>query len=274
METPTGSHSWKDIERVGWTRNASAYDARAGQMTTAIVGPMLDAVGASMGARLLDVCCGPGYVAGAAAVRGLKAVGVDIAPAMVDEARRRFPDAEFQVGDAEELGFPEESFDAVTCAFGLLHLPDARRAIAEAYRVLQPGGSYAFAVWCPPEKARLLDIALKAITAHADMDVALPKAPAMFEFSEPDAARSALDAAGFSGATVQEVPIAFEGSALEDVFDWFDKSTVRTMALFRLQEPAVQGRIRDAILDGARAYESAGRFRIPCPALLCHARRA
>jgi ubiquinone/menaquinone biosynthesis C-methylase UbiE len=274
METQPGSESWKDIERSGWTRNASGYDARAGRMTNVIVEPMLSAVGAVAGARLLDVCCGPGYVAGAAAARGLAAVGIDITPAMVDEARSRFPDAEFHEGDAENLDFPDASFDAVTCAFGLLHLPDARRAIAEANRVLVPGGSYAFSVWCLPEKARLLDLALKAITAHADMDVPLPKAPAMFEFSEPEVARAALEEAGFTGVAVQEVPIAFEGGAPEDVFEWFDKSTVRTMALFRLQKPAVQARIRDAILDSARAYATGGTFRIPCPALLWHARKA
>jgi ubiquinone/menaquinone biosynthesis C-methylase UbiE len=243
-------------------------------MTTIIIDPMLSAVGGSAGSRLLDVCCGPGYVAGAAAARGIAAVGVDITPAMIDEARRRYPDAEFGVGDAENLGFPDGSFDAVTCAFGLLHLPDPRRAISEAHRVLVPAGSYAFAVWCQPEKARLLDLALKAITAHADMNVPLPKAPAMFEFSEPDVARAALEQAGFEKVTVQEVPIAFEGSSPEDVFDWFDKSTVRTMALFRLQEPDVQARIREAILEGARAYVRDGALSIPCPALLCHGRKA
>jgi ubiquinone/menaquinone biosynthesis C-methylase UbiE len=271
-----GTHipqSWKDIERAGWTQNASGYHARAGQMTTAMVDPMLTAVEARPGIRLLDVCCGPGYVAGAAAARGAAAVGIDITPAMIEEARRRFPNAEFRVGDAENLGFADASFASVTCAFGLLHLPDARRAIAESFRVLAPGGLYAFAVWSPPNKARLLDLALTAITAHADMDVPLPKAPAMFEFSDPDVAGEALRRAGFADVAVQEVPIAFEGSSPEDVFDWFDKSAVRTMAVFRLQTPAVQARIRAAILDGARSYARDGTLRIPCPALLFHARK-
>jgi len=273
METHAGPQSWKDIERAGWTRNAAEYDARAGQMTTVVVDAMLAAVEAGTGVRLLDVCCGPGYIAGAAAVRGATAVGVDITPAMIEEARRRYPDAEFHEGDAENLGFADASFEAVTCAFGLLHLPDARRAIAEAFRVLAPGGRYAFAVWSPPEKARLLELALKAITAHADMDVPLPKPPAMFEFSDPEVARAALEQTGFGKVAVQEVPIAFEGKSPEDVFDWFDKTTVRTMAVFRLQSPAVQKHIRDAILDGAQAYASAGALRIPCPALIYQARK-
>jgi ubiquinone/menaquinone biosynthesis C-methylase UbiE len=273
MQADATQHSWKDIERAGWTQNASGYDARAGQMTTTIIDPMLAAVEAGAGVRLLDVCCGPGYAAGAAAARGAAAVGVDIAQAMVDEARRRFPEAEFREGDAENLGVADASFDAVTCGFGLLHLPDARRAIAEAFRVLRPEGRYAFAVWCRPEKALLLDLALKAITAHADMDVPLPKAPAMFEFSDPEVAGRVLEETGFRDVAVEEVPIMFQGRSPEDVFDWFDKSTVRTMAVFRHQAPAVQEHIRAAILDGARQYASSGVVRIPCPALLYRARK-
>jgi ubiquinone/menaquinone biosynthesis C-methylase UbiE len=174
MQNHANLQSWKGIERAGWARNASGYDSRAGQMTLKAVGPMLDALQVQAGMRLLDVCCGPGYGAGTAAVRGLEAVGIDIAPAMIDEARRRFPAASFLEGDAESLDFPDASFDAVICAFGLLHLPDSQKAIAEAFRVLRIGGSYAFTVWRRPEKAHLLRLALEAITAHADMTVPLP----------------------------------------------------------------------------------------------------
>jgi hypothetical protein len=67
------------------------------------------------------------------------------------------------------------------------------------------------------------------------------------------------------------VAIEFEGRSPEDVFDWLDKSTVRTMAIFRLQTPEVQDRIRVAILDRAKEYNSKGTVRIPCPALLYRA---
>jgi ubiquinone/menaquinone biosynthesis C-methylase UbiE len=263
--------SWKEIEREGWDQNAPRYDARAGQMTTKAVEPMLDAVEARTGMRLLDVCCGPGYGAGAAATRGVSAVGIDIAPAMIEEARRRFPTAAFQEGDAERLDFPSASFDAVICAFGLLHLPDSKRAIAEAFRVLRSDGKYAFTVWCRPERARLLGLALQAITSHADMDVPLPPAPAMFEFSEPDAATAALTTAGFRNVVCEEMPIEFKGKRPEDVFDWLDKSTVRTMAIFRLQTPEAQGRIRAAILDDAKKYMTKQAVKIPCHAMLYRA---
>jgi ubiquinone/menaquinone biosynthesis C-methylase UbiE len=273
MQERATEQTWKDIERTGWNRNAPGYDARGGQLTHRAVGPMLDAVAARPGMRLLDVCCGPGYAAGAAAERGLEAVGVDIAPAMISEARRRFPSVEFHEGDAENLGFPDASFDAVICAFGLLHLPDAEAAVAEAFRVLKSGGRYAFTVWCQPEQARLLGLAFKALTIHADMTVPLPPAPPMFKFSDPEAANRALSKAGFRDMAIDEVPITFHGRSPQDVFDWLDKGTVRTMALFRLQTPESRERIRAAILEGAEEYSSNGKIEIPCPALLCSARR-
>src|SRR4029453_16461772 len=98
----------------------------------------------------------------------------DFAPAMVDEGRRRFPDLDLRIGDAEALDFSDGSFDAAICAFGLLHLPDADRALAEAFRVVKAGGCYAFCVWCTPDKAKLLGIVMDAVNAHAGPDIGLP----------------------------------------------------------------------------------------------------
>jgi SAM-dependent methyltransferase len=269
-----GAGTWKEIERHGWHRNARHYDARAGRMTAKAVAPMLRAVQARPGMRLLDVCCGPGYGAGMAAAGGLEAVGIDLAAAMVQEARGRFPSAAFHEGDAENLDFPAGSFDAVICAFGMLHLTESAKAISEGFRVLAVGGRYAFTVWCEPEKARLLGLALAAVTEHANMNVPLPAAPPMFKFSDPGVAKAELEAAGFVEVGVEDIPIEFVGQSPGDVFDWLEKSTVRTMALFRLQTPEVQQRIKAAILHRAREFSAGGEVRIPCPARLYSARKS
>jgi ubiquinone/menaquinone biosynthesis C-methylase UbiE len=273
MPQQTSGRSWKDFEREGWQRNAPSYDDRAGRMTSSAIPPLLEAVEARPGMSLLDICCGPGYAAGAAAARGLAAVGVDLAPAMVVEAQRRCPAAAFDEGDAEALKFADGSFDAAVCAFGLLHLPSAEQALGEACRVLRPGGRYAFTVWCQPEQARLLGLALKAITAHADMNVPLPPAPSMFHYSDAAVGRAALERAGFRDVAVRTLPIDFEGRSPADVFDWFDKSAVRTMALYRLQSPQTQSRIKEEILAGAEAFRQGEGVTIPCPALLYSAQK-
>jgi ubiquinone/menaquinone biosynthesis C-methylase UbiE len=265
--------SFKEMERDGWHGNAPHYDERAGKLTQVANVRLLEAVRAGAGQRLLDVCCGPGYAAGAAAARGLTAVGVDLAPAMISEARRRFPRAEFQYGDAEALNFPEASFDVVICAFGLVHLPEPARGMAEAFRVLKPGGRYGVATWCMPDRAELLAIALNAIKAHADMTVPLPPAPSVFAYSEPATGREALERVGFRDISVEEVDITYQGRVPEDVFDWLEKSTVRTMALFRLQTPDVQARIRRAILEAAAAFRVGDALQVPCHALIYAARK-
>jgi ubiquinone/menaquinone biosynthesis C-methylase UbiE len=70
--------------------------------------------------------------------------GIDLSPAMLDLARRRAADLGREIvlaeGDAQELSFPDASFDTVVCTLGLCGFPDERVAIAEMRRVLRPGG--------------------------------------------------------------------------------------------------------------------------------------
>jgi len=87
-----GSFSdFHDFERAGWENAAASYELGFGDVTIQSVGPILDAVGAGPGVRLLDVACGPGYVAAAAARRKSSVVGIDFSPAMVALASERNP---------------------------------------------------------------------------------------------------------------------------------------------------------------------------------------
>lgn len=273
MATSAGTQSFKRFESEGWQQQAPNYDDRAGRMTTEAVAPLLDAAGARPGGRLLDVCCGPGYLAAEAAARGLSAIGVDIAPAMVDLARGRAPGAEFRLGDAEALDFGDGSFDAVVCAFGLLHLAEPERAIAEAFRVLRPGGGYAFTVWDGPERAVFLGLAIGAVMAHADMGVPLPAGPPIFQMADRAFTSAALERAGFRGVAVREVPIAFRGARPEDAWDWFEKSTVRAVGVVGQQTPEIQARIKAAVIEAARGYAGPGGVSVPSPAVLFAARK-
>jgi SAM-dependent methyltransferase len=232
-------------------------------MTRSAATQLLDAVGARAPMELLDVCCGPGYNAGGAAARGCTATGVDLAPAMVGEATRRFPRATFHVGDAEALDFANASFDAVICGFGILHLPEPEKAIAEAFRVLRPGGRYAWTVWCGPDRAQLSGIAQRAIEALADLTVPMPLAPPRELFSDPDAARSALEAAGFGDVRSEELPLMWRGDAPADIWDWYDRGTVRTAALLNLQSPEVRERIKAAMIKDAARFATSDGVLVP-----------
>ena len=272
-DDPVGMSPFKRLERDGWQRQAPTYGDRIGRLTQEANKNLIEAVALRPGMRLLDICCGPGFGAGLAAARGASACGIDFAPAMVEEAKRRYPGVEFRHGDAEALDFPDASFDAAICPFGVLHFNEPERAIAEAFRVLKPGGRYAFSVWCVPEKAELLGLALKVIAAVADMTVPLPPAPPFFQYSDAAVAKAALEHAGFVSVESHEVPLFYRGRAAEDVWDWFEKSTVRTMALIRLQTSETQKRIRDGIVQAAAKYKKGDGFEIPCPAIIHSGRK-
>jgi ubiquinone/menaquinone biosynthesis C-methylase UbiE len=129
--------AFRAFEQAGWENIPTRYHEAFGDLTTQAIEPLLEAVDVRRGVRMLDVATGPGYVAAAAAQRGANVVGVDFSAAMVAEARRRYPAVTFQEGDAEELPFPDNSFDAGVMNFGLLHLGRPEQALAEAHRVLR-----------------------------------------------------------------------------------------------------------------------------------------
>jgi ubiquinone/menaquinone biosynthesis C-methylase UbiE len=73
-------------------------------------------------------------------------IGIELSPAMLEIARARARElgreVDLRVGDAQALGFPDDSFDAVVCTLSLCTIPDDRAAVAEVRRVLRPGGRF------------------------------------------------------------------------------------------------------------------------------------
>jgi SAM-dependent methyltransferase len=105
---------------------------------------LCDAVELRGGERVLDVGCGSGTAALVAARRYCEVTGIDFVPALLDRARERATadrlDAEFKLGDAQQMPFPDAGFDAVLSVYGVQFAPDQQRAAAEMLRVCAPGG--------------------------------------------------------------------------------------------------------------------------------------
>lgn len=105
------------------------------------------------GWRVLDVATGSGNAALAAARRGCEVVGSDFVPALLERGRLRAQAehlaVDFVEGDAEQLPFPDASFDAVTSVYGVMFASHHQRAASELARVCRPGGRIALACWTP-----------------------------------------------------------------------------------------------------------------------------
>jgi ubiquinone/menaquinone biosynthesis C-methylase UbiE len=112
---------------------------------------LCSAVDLRAGSDVLDVACGHGNAALAAARHFCRVRGVDFVPELLERARERARaerlEIEFALGDAEALAFPDASFDCVLSTFGVMFAPRQELVASELLRVLKPGGRIGLANW-------------------------------------------------------------------------------------------------------------------------------
>jgi SAM-dependent methyltransferase len=132
---------------------SSAPWERVAGMLDAMHDHLVRRLGPEPGERWLDVATGTGAVAFRAARAGADVTGVDLAPRLIDTARRLAEEEglaiRFDVGDAEQLPYGDSSFDVVSSAVGAIFAPDHERAASELARVCRSGGRLGLAAWRP-----------------------------------------------------------------------------------------------------------------------------
>lgn len=248
---------------------AAAYDSYFGLLTNQAIDTILDSFGTLDGKRLLDVGCGTGHLSAAAAKRGAETKGVDFANAMVALAAANYPEVTFTQGDAEDLPYENGRFDCVACSFGLLHMQQPERAMAEACRVLRNSGRYTFTVWCAPEQGSdVFALIQGAIQAHGAVGVGLPPAPLFFRFANAEECHNTLTAAGFLAPETSKIPLTWYGKDPRDLLDLFYKSAVRTPMVLQRQTAEAREQIHEAILTGTERFREGERIAIAIPAFM------
>jgi ubiquinone/menaquinone biosynthesis C-methylase UbiE len=140
----------KDRQQKTWT---SGNYARIGN-TLVIMGELLcEAVDVRPGDKVLDVATGSGNAAISAARRFCEVTGIDYVPDLIEHARKRAEveglQIAFEVGDAEDLPYPDASFDVVLSTLGVMFAPDQEKTAEELLRTCRPGGKIGLANWTP-----------------------------------------------------------------------------------------------------------------------------
>lgn len=136
---------YEDSIREEFTHQSGSFGKAAVMTSAETLGALVELVPEGASARWLESACGTGLVSRALAGRVGSVVGVDLTPAMLEQAQRGaaeegIENVSFSVGDATALEFGDGSFDGAVTRFSLHHIPLPGRVIAELARVVRPGG--------------------------------------------------------------------------------------------------------------------------------------
>jgi SAM-dependent methyltransferase len=180
------------------------------------------------GARIVDVACGPGTLAFAAAACGAHVSAVDFAEDMIAalhaRARREgVKNIEARVGNGMALPYADASFDAGFSMFGLMFFPKRDAGFAELARVLRPGASAVVSSWQPLDREPIFGVTFAAIRDHLPD---LPFGDDDTPLGEPEALRKEMLASGFNAVEVHEVAHAIEAPSLRAWWDSMQRSMV------------------------------------------------
>ena len=175
------------------------------------------------GEFVLDVCCGAGSTALPAArgvAPGGRVIGIDLAPPLLDLARRKaaaqgIVNAEFRHADFDQVFFRPQSFDAVICQFGIFFFPDMAGTLKKMWRFLRPGGRLVVTTWGPgafePANTLFWDAVRRE---RPDLE---QTRSARMELSEPGAVARLFSTAGIEAI---EEPEAYD-HPLSSAEDWW-----------------------------------------------------
>ena len=255
-----------------FNRSAADYDAEGHALFPRFARRLVEAAGVAPDQAVLDVATGTGQVLLAAAEAvgpGGRVVGIDLSEGMLDHARaaisaRGLAQAEVRVMDAEQLDFPDATFDRVLCGFGLSFMPDSTAALRQFYRVLRPGGVVGATTFrAQPTMAWLKEL-MESFGVAGDGLVTRP-------LTNPDVLAAVFTEAGFAAVEV----VAEDESRLyadEDAW-WRARWLGASRAGMEAMDEPTRERFRVVAYEGLQAHRTPVGFRLPSTVLIVTARR-
>jgi ubiquinone/menaquinone biosynthesis C-methylase UbiE len=232
-------------QRQAWSEAAVPYEAMSRLLFSAFSPAFVDFLRPE--GSLLDVACGPGAVALAAHSRGARVTAVDLAPGMIELARAAAPDIDWRVMNAEELSFPDKSFDAVSCQLGVMLFARPEKALREMARV---GRRAACLVQGTAEGMVFSSLLLRTMIKHAP-ELKVPGAPTLFAFGGHGVLKGAMEKAGFTDVEEKRLSGAYEFSSAEDYWKTFTTGGGRTARMLATLPKSTQAAIKAEVLDAA-----------------------
>jgi SAM-dependent methyltransferase len=178
--------------------------------------------GIKPGMCVVDIASGPGGLSVSAAEAGAQVLATDISAAMVERAAQRlqpYPNCTAQVMDAHELRLQDGSFDAAFSMFGVVNVPDWRRALGELARVTRTGGYGCISTWRDPVTVGPLRFLAEALRTTIPDAPPLPRPDGVTALGSPDAFRAEMAVAGFDDLDIRMVDVVWSAPSVDAFLD-------------------------------------------------------
>ncbi|MGW0737595.1 class I SAM-dependent methyltransferase [Streptomyces sp. NPDC002851] len=281
MDTATATATYKTKVTAAFNSAAAAYDRLGVEFFTPMGRRLVELAEPRPGQRLLDVGCGLGAtLLPAARLVGKDghALGIDIAEAMVEEARQEAERqgiggrVELRVMDGEHPDLPARSFDLVLGSYSVIFLPDARAALARYAGLLRDGGRIAFTSpvftrdtfpFLPPMFTELIPLSLLEYLPESWHPEQLHRQLHSW-LEDPADLRSALEKAGFEDVQVVDEPVEMTAASGADWVTWSHTQGMRLLwqHLPQAESDALKDRLITA-LDAKRGADGVIRIEVP-----------
>jgi len=205
---------------AGWERQAAVAREATRQLDERLVA-LLDP---APGETVLELAAGPGdtgFIAAARLGPDGRLLSTDVAPEMVDAARRRaaelrLENVEFRVEDATAIDLPDASTDGVICRFGVMLVPEPARALSEIARVLRPRGRAVLAVWASSDANDWMTAAGRSALELGLSGRPDPNTPGPFRLADRDELRRLVTEAGLRVEALEDVRVVWRAASLDD----------------------------------------------------------
>ncbi|MFC1595994.1 methyltransferase domain-containing protein [Candidatus Margulisiibacteriota bacterium] len=138
----------KNKIKNSFSRRAGEYDKTA-QLQQSIASELIKKISVVQPGNILDIGCGTGFLTKLLAEKYPEAriCALDLAPGMIEQAKKKLPQVEYQIADAEALPYPDQSFNGVFSSATYQWLDNPQQAFQEAGRVLKGDGLFAFSMF-------------------------------------------------------------------------------------------------------------------------------
>jgi len=257
---------WTDVSGRAWVEHQRLFD----RMLAGVTRHLLAALDVEHGERVIDVGCGTGTLTGAVADLGAHVVGADISPTMVEGARRRFPDLDFVVADAQLDPLPGP-FDQIVSRFGVMFFDDPVAAFANLRRAATKDAELRFLSWRGPAENPFMLVAERAAAPFLPgMPPRDPDAPGQFMFADARRVERILADSGWADIVIEPADVECRFPA-DELVRWFTQLGPLGRVLHEADGPT-RNRIIDAVRPAYDAFVHGDEIRFNAAAWLVVAR--